>query len=343
MSDLKRKILWTIVLLLLIIALGTVGYYIIAGGKATLVDCAYMTLITIASVGFGEITLGADNPAGRVFTMILIIIGVGGYLVVMSNMTAVLVEGNLLNIFRRNKMIKAIDKLKDHYILCGCGETGIHIIRECVATGRPVVGIEHNPARVEALQDMVDGQTFFILEGDATNDEYLLKAGIERCKGIITCVSEDKDNLVVTIYARQISEKLRVISRCTESRMMERLRKAGADAVVSPNQIGGMRMVSEMIRPSAVSFLDIMLRDKDKNLRVEEVSIPQGSKVNGRKMGEIDFWKMVGLFPIAIQDPAGNWTYNPSPDTVMKDGCTLVIIGNPEQRTRLESIVVQSA
>lgn len=340
MSDLKRKILMTIALLLLIVAVGTLGYYAISGGKASLLDCAYMTMITIASVGFGEITKGADNPAGRIFTMVMIMVGVGGYLVIMSNLTAILVEGNLLNIFRRNSMIKAIEKLKDHYILCGCGETGIHIVRECIATSRPVVGIEISPARVEVLQDLVDGRTFFLLEGDATNDELLIKAGIERCKGIITCVSEDKDNLVVTIYARQISEKLRVISRCTESRMMERLRKAGADAVVSPNQIGGMRMVSEMIRPSATGFLDIMLRDKDKNLRVEEVSIPTGSKVNGKKMGDMNFWKTVGLFPIAIQDTSGNWTYNPSPDTIMRDGCTLVIIGNPEQRHLLEDIVV---
>lgn len=339
MSDLKRKIVMTVALLILIVAVGTIGYYIIAGGKASLVDCAYMTMITIASVGFGEITKGADNPAGRVFTMAMIIVGVGGYLVIMSNLTAILVEGNLLNIFRRNSMIKAIEKLNDHYILCGCGETGIHIIRECIATSRPVVGIEINPGRVEALQEMVDGKAFFLLEGDATNDEYLIKAGIERCKGIITCVSEDKDNLVVTIYARQISDQLRVISRCTEARMMERLRKAGADAVISPNMIGGMRMVSEMVRPSATGFLDIMLRDKDKNLRVEEVNIPYGSQVNGRKMGEMDFWNKIGLFPIAIQDTAGNWTYNPGPDTVMKDGCTLVIIGNPEQRTQLESIV----
>jgi len=100
-----------------------------------------------------------------------------------------------------------------------------------------------------------------------------------------------------------------------------------------------MRMVSEMVRPSATGFLDIMLRDKDKNLRVEEVNIPYGSQVNGRKMGEMDFWNKIGLFPIAIQDTAGNWTYNPGPDTVIKDGCTLVIIGNPEQRTKLESIV----
>ncbi|MGE5396706.1 MAG: potassium channel family protein [Chitinophagales bacterium] len=339
MSDLKRKILMTIALLLLILAVGTIGYYIISGGKASLVDCAYMTMITIASVGFGEITTGSENAAGRVFTMAMIIVGVGGYLMIMSNLTAILVEGNLLNIFRRNSMFKAIEKLKDHYILCGCGETGIHVIRECMATRRPVVGIELNPGMVEALQEMADGKNFFLLEGDATNDEILLRAGIERCKGIITCVSEDKDNLVVTIYARQISDKLRVISRCTEGRMMERLRKAGADAVISPNLIGGMRMVSEMVRPSATGFLDIMLRDKDKNLRVEEVSIPYGSRVNGKKMGEIDFWRKVGLFPIAIQDTDGKWTYNPGPDTVMLDGCTLVIIGNPDQRHQLEEIV----
>ncbi len=338
MSELKNQILLAMLLIVLVMLFGTVGYQVIAGGQASWVDCAYMTMITIASVGYGEVIDMSNNPAGRTFTMVLILAGIGGYLYFTSSLTAVLVEGDLLKTFRRQKMIKSINKLNQHYILCGSGETGIHILREFLETERPLVVIEANPHRLEVLQQEIINDHFYWLEVDATTDEILLLAGIERAAGLISCVSEDKENLLITLYARQLNDKLRIVARCKESKMLDKLRKSGADAVISPNLIGGMRMASEMVRPAVVNFLDIMLRDKDKNLRIEEIDIPHNSRANGKKLGDLDFWSHAGLFPIAIQDKNGKWIYNPTPHATLEAGSTIVIIGNSEQRQKVEAL-----
>ena len=194
MKQICKKVIWTVQLLFIIILVGTIGYYIIMKGTASWLDCAYMTIITIASVGYGEIFDLSNNPSGRVFTMILIICGAAGFLLVTSNVTALLVEGNLLHIFRRNKMAKLIQKLENHYILCGCGETGIHIVRECIATGRPIVAIEINSERAALLEREIDSPDFYIINGDATHVENLIKAGIEKARGLIACVKEHSCN-----------------------------------------------------------------------------------------------------------------------------------------------------
>ncbi|PKM77136.1 MAG: potassium transporter TrkA [Firmicutes bacterium HGW-Firmicutes-15] len=339
MHELKRKIILAVILLAAVIIVGMVGYRILSAGEASWTDCAYMTLITIASVGYGEVINFSNVEAGRIFTMFLIICGVGGYLYFISSFTAVIVEGNLLNIFWRDKMQGMIDKLNDHFILCGCGETGIHIIREFISTNRPIVAIDHDMHRLEEMRKEFAGDNIFFIEGDAIHDEILMSAGISKAKGLIACVSEDKDNLVITLSGRQLNEKLRIVSRCKGSKMIDKLRKSGADSVISPNQIGGMRMASEMVRPSAVSFLDIMLRDKDKNLRVEEIPIEEGSRMIGRKLDDIDFWGEVGLFPIAVQNADLSWIYNPTPETRIEANSKLIIIGNSEQRKGVEEII----
>jgi len=343
LQELKRKIIMAIVLLALVVIVGTVGYRIISDYQSSWTDCIYMTMITIASVGYGEMTTFSNVEAGRMFTMFLIICGVGGYLYFISTFTAVVVEGNLMNVFWRDKMQKMIQKLDGHYILCGCGETGIHIIREFLATKRPMVAIDINETRLEVLRKELSGDGIYYIGGDAIHDEILLAAGIGRAKGMIACVSEDRDNLVITVSGRQLNEDLRIITRCKDNKMSEKMRKSGADSVISPNMIGGMRMASEMVRPSAVNFLDIMLRDKDKNLRVEEISIPDGCKFIGRKLADIDFWGAVGLFPVALQKADENWIYNPTPENFIEANSKLIIIGNSEQRKVLEDIISPSS
>ncbi|MEN6348120.1 MAG: potassium channel protein [Syntrophomonas sp.] len=341
MEGLKKEILLAILLLTLVMLLGTVGYRIITGEEASWVDCAYMTMITIASVGYGEIFDLSNNPAGRVFTMFLIVAGVGGYLYFISIFTAVVLEGNLLEVLRRKKMIRELKNVENHYILCGCGETGMHIAREFYETRRPLVVIENNKQRMEIIQHEIQDRDFFWIEGDATDDDNLVMAGAERARGLIACLPEDKDNLVITLTANQLNENLRIISRCKDSRMTGKLIKSGAASVVSPNLIGGMRMASEMVRPAAVSFLDIMLRDKDKNLRVEEINIPENSRLIGKNLGELDFWEIAGLFPIAISDSSDEdkWIYNPLPQHKITGKCNLVIIGNAEQRKKIEAML----
>jgi len=337
LESLKKKLLQAIPFLLIIFTIGTVGYRIISSGKSSWIDCAYMTLITLSTIGYGEIVDLSGSPGGRIFTMGLIIVGLSGFLYFLSTLTAFLVEGELLHIFRRNRMQKIIDKLENHYIVCGAGETGKHIIRELLETKRDFAVIEMNQEHLEARAEELSWKNPVWILGDATQDEILIKAGLERAKGLITCVTEDKDNLFITLTARQIKENLRIVSRCKDNKMIAKIKKNGADSVVSPNFIGGMRIVSEMIRPASTNFLDLMLRDKDQNLRVEEVSIPDHSAMIGKTMKAIDFWRIAGLFPIALQTDDSKWVYNPTPETIIQKGMKLIFVGNTLQRSQLES------
>jgi voltage-gated potassium channel len=337
LDGLKKRLLHAIPFMIVIFSAGTIGYRIISGGKSSWIDCAYMTLITLSTVGFGEIVDLSASPGGRIFTMCLIVVGISGFLYCLSILTAFLVEGELLQIFRRNRMQKTIDKLDNHYIICGAGETGKHIIREFMETGRPFVVIEINQQHLEARQEELSWKNPIWILGDATNDETLIKAGLEKAKGVITCVTEDKDNLLITLTSRQLNEQLRIVSRCKDNKMISKIKKNGADSVVSPNFIGGMRIASEMVRPASVNFLDMMLRDKGQNLRVEEIDIPDFSKMIGKTMSAVNFWHIAGLFPIALQTDKGQWVYNPAPDTVINKGMKLIFVGSTDQRNQLET------
>jgi voltage-gated potassium channel len=298
-----------------------------------------MTIITIASVGYEEVVDLSGDPFGRFFTIMLIIIGVIGYMYFISSFTAVIVEGRIFKTYRRKKMENFLKNLSSHYILCGCGNTGFHIANELYETKRNIVIIESNPKRVEFLKTKFDCPLCIIIEGDATEDDTLNLANISNSAGVFVCLPEDKDNLLITFTARTINETIRIVSRCIQTNMQNKLRRAGANAIISPNFIGGMRMASEMIRPAAVTFLDIMLRDKDKNLRVEDISIDDNSNKIGKSLGEISFWDDAGLFPIAVKLDADNWIYNPTPNHIIKKGQTLVIIGNSKQREAVNKIM----
>ena len=172
-------------------------------------------------------------------------------------------------------MTKALDQIHDHIIVCGVGTTGVHVVEELVWTKWPLVAIDRDAARLERLQELT-AQMLPTVVGDATEDEVLERAGIRRARGIVAALTDDKDNLFIVVSARQLNPTLRIIAKGVDMAAAEKLKRAGADSVVNPAFIGGVRMVSEMIRPQVVEFLDFMLRDKDKNLRIEEVVVPQG-------------------------------------------------------------------
>ncbi|MHC4887542.1 MAG: potassium channel family protein, partial [Planctomycetota bacterium] len=230
---------------------------------------------------------------------------------------------------------KRIDALHDHTIICGCGETGFHITRELIATRRPFVIIESNLDRIAALEAGL-GEVLHI-DADASEDAVLLKAGIDRAEGLISALPSDKDNLLVTITARQLNPDLRIISRCVDMKNGPKLKKAGADSVVSPNMIGGLRMVSEMIRPSVVTFLDVMLRDK-RQVRIEEAVVKAGSPYAGSTLQEAHFRQQAAINIIATRGPdEEEFTYNPHASTPLKEGTTLIIIGAPSEIAKVRA------
>jgi voltage-gated potassium channel len=330
-AQVRRRFVWAGMALLAVLMIGSLGYWLIGGRQHSFVDVLYMTVITISTIGFTEIVDMSANPAGRVFTIFIAVCGIGTFVYIITNVTALAVEGELRDTFRRRRMEKKARNSKGHYIVCGVGWVGSHIVNELYATKRPYVIVDINKDCIERAGR--DAPEEIVIEGDATENETLLKAGIEQARGVFAVTGDDNHNLVICLTAKQLNPAVKVVARCNETSNEAKMRKAGANAVVSPGYIGGLRMASEMIRPTVVSFLDIMLRDRDSNLRVEEVAIPD--LLAGKTISELNLGKHRNLLLLAIRT-GETWLYNPPADCATTPGCILVVMTTPEDRAALE-------
>jgi voltage-gated potassium channel len=330
-TQVRRRFIWAGIALLAVLVFGSFGYWLIGGRQYSFIDVLYMTIITISTIGFTEVIDMSANPAGRVFTIFVALGGIGTLAYIITNVTALVVEGELRDTFRRRRMEKKARNSKGHYIVCGVGWVGSHIVNELCSTKRPYVIVDINKDRIEKVGRVTTEE--IVIEGDATENETLLKAGIEQAKGVFAVTGNDNHNLVISLTAKQLNPGVKVVARCNETSNEAKMRKAGANAVVSPGYIGGLRMASEMIRPTVVSFLDIMLRDRDSNLRVEEVAIPDS--LAGKTISELNLGKHRHLLLLAIRS-GEDWLYNPPADCATKQGCTLVVMTTPEDRAALE-------
>jgi len=332
-----RRFWVALAVLVAILVAGTLGYRLLVGGSWF--EGLYMTVITLSTTGFGEVVPGlSQSVPGRIFTMVMIIFGMGLLLWVVGNTTAFLVEGQLSTLLRRRKMEKRIAAMRDHVIVCGVGTTGIEVINELVAVNVPFVAIDSEQEHVDkALQR---GEFTYIV-GDATSEDSLVNAGIARARGVVTVLPEDKDNLVVTFMARQLNPNARIVSRGFNTAMRDRLLRAGASGVVFPNRIGGLRLVSELVRPHVVSFLDRMLRPGQEEIwRIEEVEITSSSAAAGKTLGSLRLTERAGLPILALTKAEGaEVAYYPSPDTVLTPSSRLVVMGNRSHMETLREIV----
>jgi voltage-gated potassium channel len=215
--------------------------------------------------------------------------------------------------------------MHDHLIICGAGETGTYLVQELLKTGNVFVVIDHDEGRLERIGQLGEVP---VLKGEGGDEEVLTAAQIQKARGLASVLPEDKDNLLTTVTARLLNPDLRIVARCAEARMVEKLLRHGANAAISPNMIGGMRLASELIRPSVVSFLDLMLRDQSGTLRVEEITVAEGSPWIGKKLKEMDLHGRYDLLPLAIRKPDGDIKFNPRDGTVMASGDVLVVMGD---------------
>ncbi|MEK7353007.1 MAG: potassium channel protein [Chloroflexota bacterium] len=327
-----RRFIWCGAFLLAITLIGTVGYWFIGGRRDSFVDTFYMTFITITTIGFGEIV--DLSGTGRLFTIFIAISGIGALTYLVTNLTGLVVEGQLTESLRRRKMENIVNDYRDHFIVCGFGVVGAYIADELQGTRRPYVIVDEDKAVVEKAVQSMPGR--IILEGDATNNDILIKAGIERARGLFAVTGDDNRNLVISLTAKQLNHKVRVVARCADIRNDEKIKRAGADAVVSPGFSGGLRMASEMLRPAVVSFLDMMLREQDQNLRVEEISLPE--VFVGKAISALDLRRHPQTLILAIKTKEG-WIYNPPRDYVIAVMDTLVYISTPEGKDGLEKFL----
>ncbi len=284
-----------------VMVVGVVGYRII-DPRVAWVDAFYMTAITLTTVGFGEIVDMSARPGGRIFTAVLILVGMGGVLYFVTTATALILEGQIGHVFKRRKLEKTIGSMSGHLIVCGAGGTAVYTTKELLSVRRQVVLVCEKRDQVDYLRGEIADTPLIV--GDPASDEVLIAAGVERAAGIVACTDNDKENVVITLSAHQLNSSIRIVSRVTDIRSEDKIRRVGANAVVSPTYIGGLRLASELIRPTVVNFLDVMLRDQDANLRIDEVTIPESSPAAGKKIHELGLESVSNALLIAVRGPS---------------------------------------
>lgn len=327
---------------LCVVGIGVTGYRLIL--DADWFDALYMTIITLSTVGYGETVPGLDqSPAGRVFTMGLILLGTGTLVYFASMLTAFFVEGELTNLLRRRKMDKAIESLNGHVILCGAGNTGTHVAAELAAIGTSFIAIDSSQA---AIDHALEQSAFPYLVDDASDEAVLRKAGVLKARGIVTMLPTDKDNLYVAFTVRQLNPNARIVARGLEPANRQRLLRAGADAVVIPDQIGGMRLISELVRPHVVGFLDRMLRPAagtgtpEAVWRIEEIEIAEGSTAVGKTLGALAIPEKIGVPVLGLTLPnQADPIYYPKAETLLPSGARLVVLAERAQVQELRQLV----
>ena len=317
-------------------AIAVIGYMVIGGPEVTLLDAMYMAVVTLSGVGYGEIVDSTHNHVLRTFNMFIVLIGVAVAVYVFSQLTAFLVEGELRNLFRRSRMNKQIAALRGHFIVCGLGKTGWHVVDELIRTGAPFVAIESSKEVIAQLQDGQDPRfsNLLYIEGDAADEKVLEQAGIDAAAGLITTLPSDKENLVITVIVRQRNHDIRIVSRCGDLSYAERMIKAGANSTVSPNHIGGLRMASELLRPTVVGFLDLMLQQKSRTLRVEEIALSESSAWDGKTLADVDLHERYDLLPLAVQYATGELQVNPRGPVKLAGGSVIIVLGDNENLRR---------
>lgn len=315
---------------------GTVGYMLLTDSKYSWFDCFYMTFITVATIGFGEIIDMTSNQPARILTVVIGILGAGNLSMLFSVVTVALLETDLNGTLQRKRMEKQIRKLKGHYILCGFGRVGRNIAHELTATNRHFVAVDEERAILEEYKEKNPGLLY--LHGDASDDDTLLAADLEDAKGVFAVTGDDSRNLMIVITAKQLKPEVRVVARCHETRNMEKMRKAGADAIVSPDFTGGMRIASAMIRPHVVSFLDEMLKSQN-NLRVEEIIVPAG--FIPKPIGSLKL-RSANYVLLAARERNGTWQFNPDKDYLIKPGFMLIAMASPVGRQEIEALLIDN-
>ncbi len=327
-SKVIRNLRLSLLLLVVVFAVGTVGYRILGDFLYTWQDCFYMTFITIASIGYGEIVDVTHYEYGRMFTVLIGISGIGVLGFVLSTVTTFMLESDLNVSWRRNKMYKKIDQLQGHYIVCGVGLVGSNVSNDLNLTGRTCVIVENDVDSINRYLESNPEQLY--VSGDATDNDVLLAAGVMRAKGLFAVAHDDSANLVISLSAKQLNPDLRVVARCHNVKNAEKTRRAGADEIVSPDFSGGLRLVSAMVRPNVMNFLDEMVKS-DSNLRMEEVVM--SDRMQGKSLVALSHPNQDALV-LAVRR-RGEWEFNPPSHYVLQSNDVLMVMATPAGRARL--------
>lgn len=317
-------------LLVAVLVGGTLGYMLIEGWN--LLDAVYMTVITVATVGFREVH--PLTQAGHWFTIVLVFAGVGGIAYSIGTIADFMVEGHLLELLEGRRMAKRIGELRDHYVVVGMGRVGSVVCRTLDEQGVPFIVVD----QCEECVSEADENGWIYLQGDATSEEVLEAAGVSRAKGLVTALDTDADNLFVALTARGLNPKLYIVARSSSLTSEAKILRAGADRVITPNVIGGRRMATSLLNPLVADYLDTVTHKDELEYRLEALHISERSELAGRSIGEARIRDVTGSFILAISSGDG-MDSNPSAERVLKAGDQLVVLGTRSQLDALAALM----
>lgn len=316
---------------LLIVIFGTAGYMGIESWG--FFDALYMTIITISTVGYSEVH--QVSKAGRLFTILLVFFGVGFTLYIAAAVVQFMVEGRIRIILGRRRLEKKINRMKDHYIVCGYGRIGRVLSRNLKRKPLDLVVVEKDPELISVM----DADGVLYISGDASNEENLLKAGIKRAKGLIAALASDADNVFLVLTARQLDPDLIIIARASQEESKSKLRAAGANIVESPYDMGAASMAHRIIRPTVTSFLDLAFAYKRKDIQMEEMPVSASSDLVNVMLKDTGIRQKYNLIIIAIKKPDKGMLFNPSFEAVIEVGDTVIAVGEEANLQKLEQIL----
>jgi voltage-gated potassium channel len=316
---------------------GTAGYYLLEKDY-TLFDALYMTVITITTVGYEEVHPPL-SMAGRFFTVILLLVGVLTFFYTVTELVRIVISGEVQELLGRRRMARNLAELKNHMIICGYGRMGRHVCHEFSQRGLPFVIVDR---RAEALRDFKLPHGI-ALEGDATTDEILKLAGVERARALVTVAASDADNLFITLSARLLNDKLFIVARAEGELAEQKLRRAGASRVVTPYAIGGAKVAMAVLRPAVVDFIELATGTEHLDLQIEETLIQPKSALAGVTLHASRLRTDLGIIVVAIKKGNGHLVANPSGEAVMEAGDTLIALGARQSLDRVEELAAGKA
>jgi len=318
-----------IIALAIAIVFGTVGFSLIEGWS--LPDSFYVTVQTLTTVGYGDIP--PRSLAGRGFAVLIMLIGVGGVALAATTIVQSIVQSELISTFGQRRQSQRMQKLRDHYIVCGSGRVGSHLVRDLQRTDESLVIVENDSARAAEFSQ----RGLNVLLGDATLEETLRAAGVERARGLATCLPNDADNVYVVLTARDLNPRLHIVARAAEEQAEAKLVRAGANHVVAPTIIGGHRMAVSLTKPAVGEFFDSVIGSK-LGLGFEQVMIETGSSLVGKPLRETPIRAELGIVIISIRRSGGEMIFNPAAEAIIEAGDILIAIGQVEALTRLNEM-----
>lgn len=327
----------SIALLITIVLMGEIGYVFIE--DYTFMDAFFMTIITVSTVGFSEVK--PLSPMGELFTVFMIVTSFGAFAYAVTSITRFMVDGSFRNYFINKRTERKVNRLSNHVILCGFGRNGTEAARVLKLQGVPFLVLENNHDELERIRSL---EKYLYVEGDATDDDFLKKAGVEKAQSLITTLPHDADNLLIVLSARTLNSHLQIISRASHEWSDVKLKRAGANNVIMPDMVGGRRMAKLVASPNILSFLDYMHKNEVGKVRLVELSCSDLScSFIDRTIGDLKFKKISGVNIVGLKDEKGQYHFNPSPDFALSSKDQLFVMCNEEQLAKLRAAVFEVA